>query len=80
MISDGDLDIEMGIQVTAATTEYNSIRISPNSPFILTTNGAYYNHASTTDAVFGGDFGAIDSIRVAEPSTGSVNLTMGIGT
>ena len=80
MITDGDLDVEMGIQVTAATTEYNSFRISPDSPFILTTNGAYYNHAATTDAAFGGTFGSIDSIRVAEPSTGSVNLTIGIGT
>lgn len=80
LISDGDLDVEMGIQVTAATTEYNSFRLAADTPFVLTTNGAYYNHASTTDAAFGGTFGTIDSIRVAEPSTASVNLTIGIGT
>lgn len=79
MISDGDLDVEMGIQVTAATVKYTSFRMAPDSPLILTTNAAYYNHAATTDAAFGGTLGKIDSIRVAEPSTASVNLTFGLG-
>lgn len=79
MVADGDLDVEIGIQVTAATVEYNSFRLAADTFLSLTTNAAYYNHASTTDAAFGGTLGVMDSIRVAEPSTASVNLTMVIG-
>jgi len=79
MVADGDLDVEIGCQVTAATVEYNSFRLAADTFLPLTTNAAYYNHASTTDAAFGGTLGIMDSIRVAEPSTASVNLTMVIG-
>lgn len=79
MVTDGDLDIEIGIQTTDSAKEFNSFRLAPDTFFSLTTNAAYYNHASTTDAAFGGTMGTMDSIRVAEPSTASVNLTMIIG-
>jgi len=80
MIADGDLDVELTSNTGNASPGYSSFRLAPNTPFVLTTNAAYYNYASTTDAAFGGTLDVIDSIRVAEPSTASVNLTMGFGT
>jgi hypothetical protein len=79
MVADGDLDIEIGIQVTDSAKEFNSFRLAADTFLPLATNAAYYNHASTTDAAFGGTLGTMDSIRVAEPSTAAVNLTMFIG-
>lgn len=79
MVADGDLDVEIGIQVTDSAKEYNSFRLAANTFLSLATNAAYYDHASTTDAAFGGTLGKMDSIRVAEPSTASVNLSMVMG-
>jgi len=79
MVADGDLDVEIGIQTTDSAKEFNSFRLAQDTFLSLTTNAAYYDHASTTDAVFGGTLGTMDSIRVAEPSTASVNLTMILG-
>lgn len=79
MVADGNLDVEMTINTGDANLEYNSFRLAKNYPFVLGADDAYYNHAATTDAAFGGTLDVIDSIRVAEPSTGSVNLTMILG-
>lgn len=80
MVVDSDLDVEIGINTGDANVEYNSLRIAPYSPFVLTTNAAYYNHAATTDAAFGGTLDVMDSIRVSAPTSSAVNLTMVIGT
>jgi hypothetical protein len=79
MVADGDLDIEIGIQTTDSAKEFNSFRLAADTFLTFATNAAYYNHASTTDAAFGGTLGVMDSIRVAEPSTASVSLSMLIG-
>ena len=79
MIADGNLDVEMTINTGDSAVEYNSFRLVKNVPFVLAADDAYYDHASTTDAAFGGTLDIIDAIRVSEPSTAAVNLTMIMG-
>jgi len=79
MISDGTLDIEMTINKADSAVEYNSFRLVANTPFILGADDAYYDHASTTDAAFGGTLDVIDAIRVDEPNNANVNLTIIMG-
>jgi len=79
LVANGTLDVEMGIQVGDAAVEYNSFRLVKDTPMVLGSNAGYYDHASTTDAAFGGTLGTINSIRVDEPGTESVNLVMVMG-
>ena len=79
MVADGNLDVEMTIKKGDANVEYDSFRLAKNTAFVLGADDAYYNHAATTDAAFGGTLDVIDAIRVAEPSTGAVNLTIAMG-
>jgi hypothetical protein len=76
LISDGNLDVEMTINSGDADVEYNSFRLVKDTPFVLGADAAYYDHSAISDAAFGGTLDVIDAIRVAEPSTAAVNLTM----
>ena len=80
LVSTGNLDVEMTINTGDGNVEYNSFRLVKDTPFVLGADDAYYNHAATTDAAFGGTLDIIDSLRVAEPSTAAVNLMMVMGT
>jgi len=80
MVASGNLDVEMGVNFGAGTVEYNTVRLTKNVPFTLGADDAWANHAATTDAAFGGTLDIIDSLRVAEPSVGAVNLLMIMGT
>lgn len=79
MVSDSDLYVEIGCQVTDTAKRFNSFTLAADTPLPLTTNAAYYNHAATTDAAFGGTLGKMDSIRVSAPTASSVNLTFCLG-
>ena len=76
------LTINDGVTLTiddVNESEFSSFRLAKNTPFVLGADDVYYDHKSTTDAAFGGTLGLIDSIRVSEPSTAAVNLTMVMG-
>lgn len=79
MVADGDLYVEIGCQVTDTAKEFNSFTLAADTPLSFATNAAYYNHAATTDAAFGGTLGKMDSIRVSAPTASSVNLTFCLG-
>jgi hypothetical protein len=79
LVSDGDLDVEATVQFGNASAATNSFRLAADTPYTLGADDAYYARASTTDSAFGGTLGVIDSIRVDEPSSANVNLTMIMG-
>lgn len=79
LISDADLDVELTTQFGNASVATNSFRLVKDTPFVLGADDSYYARASTTDSAFGGALGVIDSLRIDEPNSATVNLQMIMG-
>lgn len=74
IFADGTLDIEFTTNEGDSNEEISTKRIVKGAPIILGADDSYYNH-SASDA-FAGTLDVIDRIRVDEPNSTAVNLTM----
>jgi len=72
--ADATVDLELTTNQGDANEELSSVRIGANIPFMLAGDESYFNHSAGDS--FGGTLDVVDRIRVKEPNSQAVVVTM----